>query len=298
MKFQKILSATKKNIIVRVDLNVPTYNNRISDNSKIIVLKKTLTDLITKNNKVFLLTHFRRPCGSYNSNYSVEFLAEEIKNILNISNIYFVNDCIGSKVKETIFKMNYGEICLLENVRFHKKEEENDLNFSKKLSQNFDIYINDAFSASHRIHASIVGITKFLPSYGGLLFEKELIALNNVLKVPKKPIMAIIGGSKISTKISLLENLVTNLDYLVIAGGMANTFLASQGYNLGKSTIETNLFDKAIEIQQKAKKFGCKIILPIDLVTASSMKNAKDTIKSSLKDVNDEHLVLDIHLNQ
>ena len=182
MKFQKNLEARKLNILLRVDLNVPTINGKITDDTKIIALRKTLEDLARKNNKIFLLSHFGRPKGRTNPNFSLKFLANRIEKISKLGKINFIDNCIGNKIRKKTMEMEYGEICLLENVRFHKEEENNDMNFSKKLSENFDIYINDAFSASHRCHSSIVGITKFLPSYGGYLFEKEITELENSMK--------------------------------------------------------------------------------------------------------------------
>ena len=225
IKFQSKSNISKKNILLWVDLNITSLKGKITDNSKIILLKKTIQNLIINQNKIFLLSHLGRPNGKVISKYSLKNLLKELKKNISVRKISFIDDCIGEKIKKKVNSMNFGDICLLENVRFYNEEEKNDSQFSKKLSENFDVYINDAFSASHRKHASVVGVTKFLPSYGGLLLEKEIIALNNVLHESSKPTMAIIGGSKVSTKISLLNNLISKVDYLVIGGGMANTFL-------------------------------------------------------------------------
>ena len=242
MKYQRNLSVNKKNILLRVDLNVPKINNKITDITKIISLKETLKDLLSKNNKVFLISHFGRPRGKVDLKLSLRSIAKESEKILKLGKIHFLKNYTNLKIQKKIQKMKFGEMCLFENIRFYKEEEKNSMVFSKMLSKNFDYYINDAFSASHRSHASIVNITKFLPSYSGLLFTKEMITLEKTLKNSNKPNSAIIGGLKISTKILLLENLVRKLDYLIIGGGMANTFLAANGYNLGKSFIEKKIF--------------------------------------------------------
>ena len=294
MKLQSNLKISKKNVLVRVDLNLPRLGKKITDYSKIYLLKKTIKDLINRKNKIFLLSHFGRPNGKVDHNYSLKFILKELQSSLGIKKINFVNDCVGIKIKNKILKMKYGEICLMENIRFYKQEEKNDKNFCKRLSKNFDYYINDAFSASHRKHASIVGITKFLPSLCGLSFEKEILALERFLKNPKKPVMSIIGGSKVSTKLVLLKNLVKNTDYLVIGGGMANTFIASKGYDLKNSFIEHNCFRHVKIIEKNANKYGCKIILPTDFVTAKKLSNTKKVIKTNLNNIGENQMILDI----
>lgn len=294
MKYLKDLNVVNKNILLRVDLNVPKKNNLIIDTSKIFLIKKTIKKLVKNKNKIFLLSHYGRPKNKNKLKFSLKTLVKDIEKIISLGKIHFIDDCIGKKIKNKIKFMEYGEICLLENVRFYKEEEQNDLEFSKKLALNFDLYINDAFSVSHRKHSSIVGVTKFLPSYGGDLLQKEIFALKSILDKTKKPSMAIIGGFKISTKIHILEYLVTKLDYLVIAGGMANTFLAYQGCNLGSSFIEKNFFPQIKKIEKKAKINSCKIILPIDVVTASKIENPKKIVKCNLSQIKDDQLVLDI----
>ena len=294
MKLQKNLNLIKKNVLLRVDLNVPKINNKLNDDSKIIVIQDTLKDLVNKNNKIFLLSHFGRPKAKRDSKYSLKFLTKILKKFFVKTKITFLDSYIDQKISKKISLMKFGEICLLENVRFHKGEKNNTKNFSKKLSKNFDIYINDAFSASHRSHASIVGVTKFLPSYAGLLFEREFTALTNFINNPKKPSMAIIGGSKVSTKILLLKNLVNHLDYLVIAGGMANTFLAAKNYDVGKSFVEKDFFKEVKKIERNAKKSGCKLILPLDVITSSKLINAKDVKKSDINRVEKNKIIYDI----
>ena len=297
MKFQRNLEAKKLNILLRVDLNVPTFNGKVIDDTKIIALKKTLEDLIRKKNKIFLLSHFGRPKGKINHNFSLKFLSNRIEKTFKLGKVNFLDNCIGSKIKKKIIAMKYGEICLLENVRFHEEEENNNIYFSKKLSENFDIYINDAFSTSHRCHSSIVGVTKFLPSYAGYLFEKEITELENVMKSTCKPTMAIIGGSKVSTKISILKNLVKNFDYLIIAGGMANTFLAAKGYNVGSSNIEKDFFKEVIKIEKNSLKRSCNLILPTDVIASSKLINAKDAKRYSINNINENKKIFDIGPN-
>ena len=273
IKFQSKFKIQKKNIILRVDLNVPMRNNRISDISRITAIKKTINNLLKNNNKVFLISHLGRPGGTKNKKYSLKLIRNKIKEILKIDRLYFFDDGFGQKLKKKISTIKFGEVCLLENIRFYEQEEKNDLKFAKNLSDNFDLYINDAFSASHRYHSSVVGLTKFLPSYAGLLFENELFNLEKIFDKSNKPNMAIIGGSKVSTKISIIEKLVCNFDYLVIGGGMANTFLAANNYYLGKSLIENTLIKKVKKIQKLAIIKKCKIILPKDLIIAKKLKN-------------------------
>ncbi len=296
MKFQKNLNVSKKNILLRVDLNIPTKNNKIIDNSKIIALKKTIKQLISRKNKIFLLSHFGRPEGKRNERFSLHFLLNEIKKnwYPDINKITFIDDCIGNKIKSKMSSMQDKEICLLENVRFYKEEIENKISFSKKLSANFDYYINDAFSCSHRKHSSIVGVTKFIPSYAGFLFEKEIVNLKKITNNTARPSMGIIGGSKISTKIKVLNNLAKNLDYLVIGGAMANTFLAAKGYELESSLVEKKFYNEVHKIEKVALKKGCKLILPIDLVTSFNLKDIDNIKNCKLNNIEKNRMALDI----
>ena len=297
MKFQKNLKAYKKNVLLRVDLNIPIVNNQITDISKIILLKETIEHLIKQENKVFLLSHLGRPGGHINSKYTLEIAIDKIREVLQLKKIHFIKDYISSKFQKNFLPVKYGEVCLLENIRFYSAEEDNNLKFAKKLSENFDIYINDAFSASHRSHASIQGITNFLPSYAGLLFEKEIVALTSILKDSNRPTMAIIGGSKVSTKISVLKNLVNKLDYLIVGGGMANTFLAAKGINLGSSFIEKNFFKEIFEIEKNSIKSGCTIVLPTDAITANDLQKPNKIYNCSINNINSNQKVFDIGIN-
>ena len=256
---------SNQNILLRVDFNVPKKNNQILDNSKILASKKTITKLIDSKNKIFIVSHLGRPINNKDKNFSTIFLIKELKKIFKLKKIYFCENYDNLKINKIIKQMNFGEICLLENIRYYKEEINNNKIFAKKLSKNFNIYINDSFSSSHRNHSSIVAITKYLPSYAGFLLEKELYYLNKFLSNPKKPSMAIIGGSKISTKISLLKNLVKKMDYIVVGGGMANTFLSAEGLNLRNSLFEKDYLTLAKKIRSLSLKHNCKLILPSDL---------------------------------
>ena len=283
-----------KNILLRVDLNVPVHEGKVTDTSRIKAIKSTLIKLINKKNKVFLLSHFGRPSGKPNKKYSLEFLKNFICDEVGINKIYFLKSIKTEEIKSIQDKMSFGEVCLLENIRFYKEEEANDLDFSKELSKSFDLYVNDAFSASHRYHASIVNITKFLPSLAGDSLLTEIKNLNIFFNNPEKPNTAIIGGSKISTKIELLNNLIENFDNIIIGGAMANTFLLSQGYIIGNSLVEKKFLDLAKNIINKAKDYQCNFILPIDVVCSNSINDQSNIKKSLIQDVLSDQAIFDI----
>ena len=294
MKELRDLDCKNKKIIVRVDLNVPVLEGTITDHSRILAILPTLEKLVNNKNKIFLIAHFGRPKGQVNKTYSIEFLCLELKKFLNLNTIHFLANCEKKIIETKIAEMDMGEICLLENIRFNAEEEKNDLNFSKLLASSFDIYINDAFSASHRNHASITGITKYLPSYAGLSFSKEIENLDKFLENSNKPNLAIIGGSKVSTKIKVLENLVEIFDSLVIGGAMANTFLLSNNYNVGSSLVENDFIELSKKIQKKAELKNCKILLPIDAVCS---KNIEDRVKVetySINNIPNDQMILDV----
>ncbi len=294
MKELRNLNCTNKRIIVRVDLNVPVFNDKITDHSRIHAILPTLEKLIKNKNKVFLITHFGRPRGEVNKKYSTEFLCDELKKFLNINTIHFLHKFEQKIIETKISEMDLGEICVLENIRFNVEEEKNDINFSKLLASSFDIYINDAFSASHRNHASITGITNFLPSYSGLSFSKEIENLDNFLENSKKPNLAIIGGSKVSTKIKVLENLVEIFDSLVIGGAMANTFLLSNNYDVGSSLVENDFIDLSKEIQKKAESKNCKILLPTDVVCSKNLEDRENVDTYSINNIPNNQMILDV----
>ena len=271
MKELRDLDCKNKKIIVRVDLNVPVFEGTITDHSRIHAILPTLEKLIKNKNKIFLIAHFGRPKGQVNKTYSIEFLCSELKKFLNLNTIHFLANCEKKIIETKIAEMDMGEICLLENIRFNAEEEKNDLNFSKLLASSFDIYINDAFSASHRNHASIVGITKYLPSYAGLSFSKEIENLDK-----------------------FLENIVEIFDSLVIGGAMANTFLLSNNYNVGSSLVENDFIELSKKIQKKAESKNCKILLPIDAVCSKTIEDRLNVKTYLINNIPNDQMILDV----
>lgn len=271
MTFQTLdhVDVQSKRVFVRVDFNVPISNGTVSDDTRIMRVKPTISELQAKGAKIILLSHFGRPKGKASSENSLQQIVKTVEKVLGHS-VKFTDDCIGDAAKNAITSLKDGDILLLENTRFHAGEETNDPEFSKALAKNGDIYVNDAFSASHRAHASTEGIAHLLPAFAGRAMQLELESLEKGLGNPKHPVIAIVGGAKISSKIDLLNNLVEKVDALVIGGGMANTFLAAQGLKVGKSLCEHDLGDTARAILIKAQAHQCAIILPIDAVVASN----------------------------
>ncbi len=263
-------------VLMRADLNVPRMDGKVTDTTRIDRLKPSIDFLTQHGAKVLILSHFGRPeGGQHDPQMSLAFLVPVLQERWG-TNVSFAADCIGEAAHSLAQNLKNGEVGLLENVRFYKEEKKNDPDFAKKLSEPGDIYVNDAFSVSHRAHASTEGITKYLPSAAGLLMEAELTALDQALGHPQKPVMAITGGSKISTKLSVLHNLIEKVDYLVLGGGMANTFLYAQGANIGSSLCEEEMADEARQIMDKAKSLNCEIILPSDCVCVSDIKPHAD----------------------
>ena len=282
-----------KKVVVRADLNVPTEDGKITDNSRIERFAPTAKLLSDKGAKVIIITHFGRPKGKKLPEFSVAFMKDSLSNAIG-KTVEFVDDTIGEKVEEAISKMNDGDIILLENVRFYAEEEANDAEFSKKLASLGEIFVNDAFSTSHRAHASTEGITKNLPSYAGLLMEEEINALTKALENPAHPAIAIVGGSKVSTKLAVLENITKKVDALVIGGAMANTFLLAQGYNIGASMAEPEMTDTALKIVDEAKKNGCEIILPVDVCVAKEFKANAENKFVGINDVDGDWKIFDV----
>src|SRR5256714_2938693 len=255
-----------KRVLVRVDLNVPMENGKVTDATRIERVVPTINEIAGKGGKVILLAHCGRPKGRRPKD-SLKPGAAEVARVLG-RHVGFADDCIGEAAEAAIEAMKNGDVLLLENTRFHKEEEKNDPAFVAELAKLGDIWVNDAFSAAHRAHASTEGLGHMLPAYAGRTMQAELDALSKALEAPTKPVIAIIGGAKVSTKIGLLENLVTKVDALVIGGGMANTFLHAQGIGVGKSLAEKDLAATALRIMEKAEAANCAIILPVDAVVA------------------------------
>ena len=294
MKSIKTAEIKDKKIIFRADLNIPTVNGKITDYSRINSIIPSIQKLVDAKNKIFILSHFGRPKGKINNQLSINFLCAELEKKLKVGKIHFLKSFKTEDIKNKQSKMNYGDVCLFENIRFNREEESNEINFSKKLSNEFEIFINDAFSSSHRSHASIVGLPMFLPSYAGLNFIEEVENLNNFLNNTNKPNLAIIGGSKISTKIKVIYNLVKLFDSIVIGGAMANTFLFSKNTNIGNSLFEKDFTEVAKDILAEAKDNKCKIILPVDALCSKNLDNITDVETCSIKSVPNNKMILDV----
>ncbi len=269
-----------KTVFLRADLNVPAEAGRVTDTTRIDRLKPTIEHLRSQGAKIIIGAHYGRPKGEIKPEFSLRFILDELARCWNVD-VGFAEDSIGEIANDAVASLNNGDVLLLENLRFYKGEEENDPSFAKDLADLADVFVNDSFSASHRAHASIEGITHHLPSAAGLLMEEELEALNKALGSPKRPVSAITGGSKVSTKLSVLKNLSAKVDYLVLGGGMANTFLYAQGIDIGTSLCEKDMAAEARDILNHAKTNGCEIILPIDVVTVKELApGAKGTLYS------------------
>jgi phosphoglycerate kinase len=260
-----------KRVLVRVDLNVPVSDGKVTDTTRIERVAPTILELSGKGAKVILLAHFGRPKGEPVADMSLKLIAPAVEAVLDHA-VHFAADCIGEPAAAAVERMSNGDILLLENTRFHKGEEKNDPDFTKALAVNGDIYVNDAFSAAHRAHASTEGLAHHMPAYAGRTMQQELEALEKGLGKPNRPVVAIVGGAKVSTKIDLLMNLVKKVDALVIGGGMANTFIAARGTNVGKSLCEHDLADTAKQIMIEAASAQCAIVLPVDGVVAREFK--------------------------
>lgn len=264
------VNVTGKRVLVRADLNVPFESGRVTDANRIRRLLPTLSELMAKKARMIVLSHFDRPKGKFVPSMSLAPIADALSEELG-SYVKFGVDCVGHAAENAVKGIGEGEVLLLENLRFHQGEEDNDAEFAKALASLGDVFVNDAFSCSHRKHASIYGITAYLPSVAGRLMQEELEALAAALLVPERPLTAIVGGAKVSTKLALLENLVSKVDALVIGGGMANTFMHAMGIPVGDSLCEKDLADTARKIMAKAEGSSCRIILPSDVVVAKTL---------------------------
>ncbi|WP_321333650.1 phosphoglycerate kinase [Breoghania sp.] len=282
-----------KRVLVRVDLNVPMEDGRVTDTTRIERILPTIRDIAAANGKVILLAHFGRPKGERVASMSLKPVVRPLSELLGLA-VDFAEDCIGAEAAAAVDKMVPGGILLLENTRYHKGEEKNDPDFAKALAANGDIYVNDAFSAAHRAHASTEGLAHLLPSCAGRTMQAELDALGAALGAPKRPVLAVVGGAKVSSKIDLLENLVAKVDMLVIGGGMANTFLAAKGTDVGKSLCEHDLADTARRIMEKAASEGCEIVLPADAVVAREFKAGAENETVALDAIPADAMILDV----
>jgi phosphoglycerate kinase len=282
-----------RRVLVRADLNVPTKDGKVTDATRINRFVPTVRDLIAGGAKVIVLSHFDRPKGKRVPSMSLKPVADALAIAIR-HRVTFATDCIGEAAKKVVDAMQPGEVALLENLRFYPGEEANDPAFVKQLAELGDLYVNDAFSAAHRAHASTEGLAHVLPAYAGREMQAELQALSQALENPKKPVAAIVGGAKISTKLDVLSNLVERVQVLVIGGGMANTFLHAQGVEIGKSLCEKDLADTARAIMEKAKSKGCEIALPVDAVVADALKEGANVSTVPIKSVPADKMILDI----
>jgi phosphoglycerate kinase len=258
--------------LVRVDVNVPMENGTVTDATRIERIVPTITDILAKGGKPVLLAHFGRPKGTVVPEMSLQQVVPALVAALPGVKVTFASDCIGGPAKDAIAAMGAQEVVLLENTRFHAGEEKNDPMLAASMAALGDIYVNDAFSAAHRAHASTEGIARLLPNCAGRLMQAELVALEAALGNPARPVAAVVGGAKVSTKLDLLSNLVTKVNHLIIGGGMANTFLVAQGIEVGKSLAERDMAETALAILTKADASGCAIHLPKDIVVAREFK--------------------------
>jgi len=260
-----------KRVLLRADLNVPVRDGRITDLTRIERLTPTIRELSAKGAKIIVCSHFDRPKGKRVASMSLEPLAAAMGKVLG-RRVRFAEDCVGVPAQQAIELIGDGDVIVLENTRFHPGEEKNDLTFARELAQLADLYVNDAFSSAHRAHASTEAVAHLLPSYAGRLMQAEIEALSAALDHPERPLMAIVGGSKVSTKLELLGNLVTRVDILVIGGAMANTFLAAGGIGVGKSLQEAEMHATARDILTRAAAAHCDVVLPVDAVTATEFR--------------------------
>ena len=294
-KTVKDIDVNGKKVLVRCDFNVPidSETGEITDNRRIRAALPTIQYLLDHNAKVILCSHLGRPKGEFNLKYSLKPVAEELSKLLN-KDVKLAKDVIGENAKELTANMKEGDIVLLENVRFHKEEEQNDPEYSKALASMAEIYVNDAFGTAHRAHSSTTGVADYLPAVSGFLIEKELEFLGGALENPAHPFVAILGGAKVSDKIGVIENLLDKVDTLIIAGGMAYTFYKAQGHHIGTSICEEDKLDLAKSILEKAQEKGVKLLLPVDNHVSSEYSNNGEEKMVNSTEIPDGFMGLDI----
>ncbi|MFT6775760.1 MAG: phosphoglycerate kinase [Paracoccaceae bacterium] len=286
------LSLSGKTVLVRVDVNVPMDGDRITDDTRIRAILPTVREILAAGGRPVLLAHFDRPKGKVVPGMSLSRVRAGIESALGAP-VGFAADCVGEVAADAIAAMEPGSVLLLENTRFHPGEEANDPALADAMAALGDVYVNDAFSAAHRAHASTEGLARRLPAAAGRLMEKELKALSAALASPERPVVAVVGGAKVSSKLDLLGNLIAKVDQIVIGGGMANTFLAAQGISVGKSLCEHDLLDTARDIMAKAAAAGCELVLPVDVVVAREFKAGADNQTVDATACPDDAMILD-----
>jgi phosphoglycerate kinase len=284
---------TGQRVLVRVDLNVPMVDGKVSDVTRLDAMAPTVKELAGRGAIVLLLAHFGRPKGNKNPAMSLSLVIDNVATAVDQS-VMFISDCTGEPATAGIAVLAPGDIAVLENTRFHAGEEKNDLELAKGMAALGDYFVNDAFSAAHRAHASTEGITHFLPSYAGRAMQAELVALQKALGEPERPVAAVVGGAKVSSKIDVLRHLVTRVDHLIIGGGMANTFLAARGVDVGKSLCEHDLVDTANAIFDAAEAANCTIHLPYDVVTSREFRANPPVRTVNVHEVAADEMILDV----
>ena len=287
------LDVNGRTVLVRADLNVPAKDGAVTDTTRIDRLAPTLTELAGKGAKVVVLSHFGRPKGGPDTKNSLRIVLPALSKAVG-QEVAFAEDCVGETAAAAVAALQPGGILLLENTRFHAEEEKNDPAFAKAMAALGDLYVNDAFSAAHRAHASTEGVAHHLPAAAGRLMQAELEALTKALEKPERPVCAVVGGAKISTKLDLLGNLVTKVDMLALGGGMANTFLYAQGVDVGASLAEKDMADQAREIMRKAEAAGCELLLPKDFVVAKEFKAGAASRVVAAEAIGADEMALDV----
>ena len=296
MKTIKDSNFIGKKVLIRVDFNVPQDENlNVTDNTRIVAAKPTIDKILADGGAVILMTHLGRPKGQVNDKFSIKHIASEIEKVFG-KPVKIASDCIGDEVEKIASNLNEGEILVLENLRFYSEEEKGDKVFAEKLSKLGDAYVNDAFGTAHRKHASTAVIADFFPEnkYFGLLMAKELEAIDKVLYNSERPVTAILGGSKVSSKITVIENILPKVDNLIIGGGMAFTFIKAQGGQIGNSIVEDDKLQLALEILQKSDQQGVKVYLPVDTIIADAFSNDANTKEVSINEIPDGWQGLDV----
>ncbi len=285
-----------KRVLVREDLNVPMADGRVTDDTRLRATIATVTELADKGAIVLVLAHFGRPKGQRNPEFSLAMLTQPYSDVLGRP-VRFIDDVAGEAAEAAVATLNPGDIAILENTRFHAGEEKNDPDLAAQIAKLGDLYVNDAFSAAHRAHVSTEGLARQLPAFAGRAMEAELDALEKALGNPEHPVAAVVGGAKVSTKLAVLKHLVGKVDHLIIGGGMANTFLAARGVDVGKSLCEHDLTGTAEEILDAADKAGCTVHLPYDVVVAKEFKPNPETRTVNVHEVAADEMILDLGPN-
>jgi phosphoglycerate kinase len=283
-----------KRVLVRADLNVPIEHGVVADTTRLERVLPTIEKLANAGAKVIVLSHLGRPKQGPSTDTSLRPVALKMRELMPYTKIHFIGDCVGEEARRGLAALKPGEVAVLENLRFYPGEEKNDPHFAKQLAEHGDIYVNDAFSTAHRAHASVDAIADLLPAYAGLSMMAEISALERALESPKRPVMAIVGGAKVSTKIEVLTHLVSRMDVLAVGGGMANTFLLARGVNVGNSLCEPNFVATAKEIMARAEKAGCALILPSDVVITNELKEGADWRVCKIGEVPDDAEIVDL----